>query len=216
MTKSKSRLALLGVLTLALALTAGLVSGSVADAKNKKNKHSFTVSMTTPAVVPGHPGPGEAVLRIPIGDVGKKLGKGKVVSLNGVDVTTTFSGSAGFAGGVSAELQAPSGRHAGLINPVPNRTGPGSTETVSGPLTETPNSSVGVCVPDHTPPPPPCTDPDNTLGPPYVGFVGNESLLNFIGSGVVGTWILKVTNSNPAPVAVNSVTVTGGLIAKPH
>jgi hypothetical protein len=215
MKNRRSRLALMGALTLALALTVGLVSGSAADAK-KKNKRSFTVTRTAPAVVPGAPGPGEAVLKIPIGDVGKKVGKGKVVSLNGVNVTTTFSGSAGFADNVSAMLQAPSGRQAGLINPVPNRTGPGNNETVSGPLTETPNSTVAVCVPDNNPPPPPCTDPDNTLGPPYAGFVGNESLLNFSGGSVVGTWILKVTNSGAAPVAVNSVSVTGGLMTKPR
>jgi hypothetical protein len=33
---------------------------------------------------------------------------------------------------------------------------------------------------------------------------------------VVGTWILKVTNSGAAPVAVNSVSVTGGLMTKPR
>jgi hypothetical protein len=156
------------------------------------------------------------VLKIPIGSVGKKVGKGKVVSLNGVNVTTSFSGSAGFADGVSAVVQAPSGRQAGLINPVPNQTGGGNNETVSGPLTETPNSTLGVCVPDNNPPPPPCADPDNILGPPYIGTVGNSALLNFIGSAVVGTWILKVTNAGPNPITVNGVSVTGGLITKPR
>jgi hypothetical protein len=215
MNRTRSRLAVVGALALALCLAMGLVSGSAADAKKKKSKRSFTVSTTTPAVVPGAPGPGETVMKIPIGTVGKKIGKGKVVSLNGVSVTTTFSGSPGFADGVTAVLQGPSGRQGGLINPVPNLSGPNNNETSSGPLTETPNSATGVCVPDNSPPPPPCSDPDNTVGPPYIGTIGNEALLNFSGSAVVGTFFLKVFNANAEPITVNAVAVTGGLITKP-
>ena len=210
-----NRLALLGVLALALSVTVGLVSGGVADAK-KKSKRSFTISKTTPTVVPGSPGPETAVAKIPIGDLGKKVGKGKVVSLNGVTVTTAFSGSAGFADNVGTELIGPGGRMSDLINPIPNNVGGGNNETTSGPLTETPNSATGVCVPDTPAPPPPCSDPDNTLGPPYIGTVGNQGLLNFIGSGPVGTWFLKVFNNGADPVTVSSVKVTGGLITKPQ
>jgi hypothetical protein len=215
MKKKRTRLALLGAFALVLSVTVGLVSGGVADAK-KKTKRSFTVSTSTPAIVPGAPGPGVAVAKIPIDTLGKKVGKGKVVSLNGVNVTTSFSGSAGFADNVAADLIGPGGRSAGLINPVPNNVGGGNNETTSGPLTETPNSASGVCVPDTPAPPPPCSDPDNNLGPPYVGTVGNEGLLNFSGSGATGTWFLKVFNSGADPVTVNSVNVTGGLITKPQ
>jgi hypothetical protein len=216
MRNRKSRLTLIGVLALAMTVTVGLVSGSVADAKKKKSKRSFTVTKTTPTVVPGASGPGSVEVKIPIGTVGKKIAKGKVISLNGLIVTTTFSGSAGFADDVFASVQGPSGRQAGLVNPLPNSFGGGNNETSSGPLTETPNSAVSACVPDTPPPPPPCTDPDSTLGPPYVGTVGNESLLNFSGSSARGTFFLKVGNAGADPVTVGAVTVTGGLITKPQ
>jgi hypothetical protein len=214
MRSRRSRFALLGVLALALSVTVGLVSGSVADAK-KKSKRSFTIAKTAPTVVAGGPGPGGVAAKIPIGTLGKKVGKGKVVSLNGVNVTTTFSGSAGFADDVFTELIGPSGRMAGLFNPVPNQVGGGNNETTSGPLTETPNSAIGLCVPDP-PGQPPCNDPDAILGPPYAGTVGNEELLNFSGSRATGTWFLKVFNSGADPVTLNSAKVTGGLIAKPR
>jgi hypothetical protein len=216
MKSRRSRIALLGVLALAISVTVGLVSGSVADAKKKKkgNGRSFTVSKTVPTVVPGRPGgPGTVtVAKIPIGVVGGKATKGKVISLNGVNVTTTFAGSPGFASNVGVELDGPSGRTAGLFNPLGNGA---NTETSSGPLTETPNSSFNACVPDTPPPPPPCTDPDAIVGPPYIGTIGNEGLLNFSGSNPRGTWFIKVGNSDPAPITVGTVTVTGGLIFKP-
>jgi hypothetical protein len=214
--KSKAtRLALLGVLALALSVTVGLVSGGVAEAK-KKSKRSFTVSKTAPTIIPGAPGPAVAVAKVPIGTLGKKVGKGKVVSLNGVNVTSFFSGSPGFADNVSAELIGPSGRATGLTNPIPNNIGGGNNETTSGPLTETPNSAIGVCIPDTPAPPPPCTDPDSILGPPYAGTVGNEGLLNFSGSGATGTWFVTVFNAGVNPVTLNSISVTGGLITKPQ
>jgi hypothetical protein len=189
MKSNRSRFALLGILALALSVTVGLVSGGVADAK-KKSKRSFTITKTAPTVIPGAPGPTVAVVKVPIGTLGKKVAKGKVVSLNGVNVTTTFTGSPGFASNIGeVDLIGPSGRVAFLGNPIGNGS---NTETVSGPLTETPNSVTGVCVPDASPPPPPCADPDNTLGPPYAGTVGNESLLNFSGSAAKGTWYIKV------------------------
>jgi hypothetical protein len=215
MKSKRTRLALMGVLALVLSVTVGLVSGSVADAKKKKSKRSFTITKTAPTVVPGAPGPSVAVVKVPIGTIGKKIAKGKVVSLNGVDVTTTLSGSPGFASNIlQFEVIGPSGREGFLQNPV----GDGSnTETVSGPLTETPNSATSVCVPNTPAPPPPCPDPDSTLGPPYVGTVGNTSLLNFSGSAAVGTWYVKVIRTaGTDPITLGTVKVTGGLITKPQ
>lgn len=218
MKQKKTRFALVGVLALAISVTVGLVSGSVADAKKKKGGgRSFTVSKTAPTVVGPAPSPtGVAVAKIPIGTVGGKATKGKVISLNGVNVTTTFAGSPGFVaganGGVSAQLVGPSGRTSVLGNPFGNGA---DTETISGPLTETPNSSLDVCVPDNPAPPPPCADPDAVVGPPYIGTIGNEGLLNFSGSGPRGTWFIKVANFGPSPITVGTVTVTGGLILKP-
>jgi hypothetical protein len=213
MKSKRSRLALAGVLALAVSITVGLVPA--ADAAKKKGSNSFTVQKTTATVVPAATGPGFAVAKIAIGTVGKKAAKGKVISLNGVTVTTTMSGSAGFADDTFAVVIGPSGRNAGLVNPVPNQT-TGNTETTSGPLTETPNSAVSPCVPTASPPPPPCADPDATLGPPYNGTVGNQGLLNFNGSNPKGTWYVKVFNGNPTPVTLNSAKVTGGLITKPQ
>jgi hypothetical protein len=72
-------------------------------------------------------------------------------------------------------------------------------------------------VPNTPAPPPPCADPDNTLGPPYFGTIGNESLLNFSGSAAVGTWFIKVfRDAGTDPITLGAVTVTGGLIAKPQ
>jgi hypothetical protein len=217
MKSKRSRLAFVGLLALVTSVTIGLLGGSVANAAKKKSKRSFTVTKTAPTVVPGAPGPNVVVSKIPVGTVAKKVApKGKVVSLNGVTATTTLSGSPGFADDVQAQLLGPSGRTAGLINPLANDQGGGNNETVSGPLTETPNSAVGPCIPETPAPPPPCADPDNTLLPPYAGTVGNQGLLNFSGSNPRGTWFIKVFNTNPDPVTLSSAKVTGGLIAKPQ
>lgn len=215
MKTKRSRFALLGILALALSVTVGLVSGSVADAKKKKSKRSFTITKTAPTIIPSAAGPGEVVVKVPIGTLGKKIAKGKVVSLNGVNVTSTFSGSAGFASNIDeVDLIGPSGRVAFLRNPIGNGS---NSETVSGPLTETPNSATDICVPDASPPPPPCPDPDATLLPPYAGTVGNNTLLNFIGSAAKGTWFIKVfRGAGTDPITLGAVTVTGGLIAKPQ
>jgi hypothetical protein len=214
MKSKRTRITLAGVLALAVCVTVGLASGGAADAKTKKKgKRSFTVSKTTPTVIPGAPGPGSTILKIPIGTVGKKVAKGKVVSLNGVTVTSAFSGPAGFASGVDqVHVIGPSGRVGLLRNPIGNGS---NTETSSGPLTETPNSAANVCVPNTPAPPPPCTDPDATLGPPYIGTIGNTSLLNFSGSAAVGTWFVKVFVDGADPVTLNSIKVTAGLITKP-
>jgi hypothetical protein len=215
MKRSRSRFALIGVLALAICVTVGLMAGA-ADAKKKKSKKSFTVSKTAPTTIPGAPGPGGVVAKFPIGTVGKKAAKGKVVSLNGVNLTSTFSGAPGFASDIDeVDLIGPSGRVAFVGNPFPN--GFPGTETVSGPLTETPNSAANACIPSATPPPPPCADPDATLGPPYAGTIGNTSLLNLSGSNPIGTWFLKVfRGSGTDPITVGNVTVTGGLITKPQ
>jgi hypothetical protein len=215
MKSNRTRLALIGVLALVLSVTVGLVSGTVADAKKKKSKRSFTLTKTAPTVIPGAPGPGSVAVKVPIGTIGKKIAKGKVVSLNGVDVTTTLTGSPGFASNISeVDVIGPSGRTSFLFNPF----GDGSnTETVSGPLTETPNSATSVCVPNPPAPPPPCADPDATLGPPYAGRIGNEALLNFSGGAAVGTWFIKVIRSSGVdPITLGTVKVTGGLITKPQ
>src|SRR3954454_4992864 len=113
MKSKRSRLALLGLLALVLSVTVGLVSGSVADAKKKKKKSAnfVTVSKTTPTTIPGMPAPtgNETLTTIPL-MVGKKA-KGKAVSFDSVDVTTTFSAPDNSTlDDLAAEISSPNGR----------------------------------------------------------------------------------------------------------
>jgi hypothetical protein len=222
----RSRLALMGVLTLVLALTVGLASGSVADAKKKKKKKgggSVTVSAPATAIPPAVESTPQAEGRagfvsIPL-MVGNKA-KGKVVGWDSVTVTSTFTGSSNQAlQSVSAELTAPNGRTVSLINPVSDffLTGPTGGNTVSGPLTETPNSPTNICLADPGPPQnPPCFNPESTVGPPYAGTVGNNGLENFGGVPAKGTWTLKLFNGSATTTAImNSAVVTMTLKANP-
>jgi hypothetical protein len=220
MRQRKSRLALLGALTLVAALTVGLMSGGIADAAKKKKKKkggpvTLTVGSTAilPATASSPTAEGRAgFVSIPL-NVGKKA-KGKVVDWNTVTVTTTFTGSDNEAlSDIFAELTAPNGRTAGLFAPVSDFpfTGPTGGNTVSGPLTETPNSPIGVCFADPGPPPnPPCFNPENTVGPPnYTGTIGNPGLEAFGGVPARGTWTLKLFNSSSTTTAtLNSATIT--------
>jgi hypothetical protein len=211
----KSRLATMGVLALVLSVTVGLLSGSVADAKKKKKKTAttFTVTKTTPTAIPLSSPTAPGVIKIPIGTIAGKKFKNKIVSFRGISVTTTWTGDSGFANGINASLIGPTGRETGISAPFPNLSGGPPTETSSGPTTETPNSPSNVCVPDLTPPPPPCNDPDDTLGPPYAGTIGNLTLLAQSGASPVGTWTLKVFHfSTTVNAQLASITVTGNLV----
>jgi hypothetical protein len=203
----RSRFALIGVLVLAICVAASLLAGP-AEAKKKKKKsaNSITVSKTTPTVVP----PGDAVANhfgfasAPL-TVGKKA-KGKVVGWDSVTVTTSWSATApDVLDNVFARVKAPNGRTVGLAAPPVD-----DTATAAGPTTETPNSNIGFCVPDPTtPPPPPCADPDDTLGPPYAGTIGNTALAFFGGIPAKGTWTVEVLNNNTtSPATLNSVSIT--------
>jgi hypothetical protein len=222
----RSRLALMGVLTLAIALTVGLVSGSVADAKKKKKKKSAgQVSVSAPATpIPAATestpqAEGKAgFVSIPL-VVGKKA-KGMVVGWDSLTVTSTFTGSANNAlQFISAELTAPNGRTVGLINPVSDffNTGPTGGNTTSGPLTETPDSPANICLADPGPPPnPPCFNPESTVGPPYAGTVGNGGLEAFGGVPAKGTWTLKLFNGSATTTgALTSATITMTLKTAP-
>jgi hypothetical protein len=216
MKRRRSRLAFLGVLALALTVTVGLLGG-VAEAqkkgkKKKKGAKQVTVSKTAPTTVPaGNVATNQfGVATVPL-NVGKKA-KGKVVSSNSVTVTTSWSAPAGSLDEVFvARLKAPNGRTVGLASPPFD-----DAATTAGPITETPNSAASFCVPAVAPPPPPCADPDDTLGPPYAGTVGNNGLAFFGGVPARGTWTLQVLNGDAAnAVTLNSVSVRIGLVSKP-
>jgi hypothetical protein len=217
MKSKRSRLALVGVLALAISVTVGLVSGNVADAKKKKKgAKSFTISKTTPTAIPARSTASSPLtfVKVPIGTVGGKKLKNKIIGFSTVSVTTTFNGDPGFADSIQATVISPVGRTSSLTNPTRNSNTPAPSETVSGPTTETPNSSTLVCIPQTTAPAqPPCADPDATLGPPYAGTIGNTSLAAFEGTKPQGTWFVKLRNTSTTTNAtLSSITVNGELI----
>jgi hypothetical protein len=215
MKSKRSRLAIVGVLALALSVTVGLASGGVADAKKKKGAKVFFVARTVPITIP--PANNTTIqvgaVKAPIGTVaGKKL-KGRIISFSSISVTTSFAGVPGFSADIRPIVIAPNGRNAVLNSPFQNNL-VNPTETFSGPTTETTDSSAGVCVPSAPPGPtqPPCSDPDNTLGPPYAGTVGNQNLTNLLGISPLGTWFIKVFNASDNPATLVSISVTGDLV----
>jgi hypothetical protein len=216
MKSKRSRLARVGVLALALSVTVGLATGSVAEAKKKKGAKSVTVSRTVPTGIPAAAagaGAPNGVALIPLAVGGKKV-KGKVVGWDTLTITTNWtSTTAGALNSINAELIAPNGRTVNLVAP-PFDTGAGYL--AAGPVTETPNSKVGFCSQMGAPPPPPCSNVDNTLGRPYAGTVGNTFLAWFGGVPVTGTWTLEVQNSSATTTAtLNSVTLFATLRSAP-
>ncbi|MDX6617176.1 MAG: hypothetical protein QOD60_2267 [Solirubrobacterales bacterium] len=211
MNSKRSRLAVVGVLALAISVTVGLVSGSAADAKKKKHKSgTVTASKTTPTAIPASSNgdsPG-TLTAVPL-TVGKAA-KGKVVGWSSLSVTTSFTGSNTMAlGQIRSRLTAPNGRTVSLINPVYYN---GNPTSVSGPLTETPDSPFLVCLPQPVAAPCPggvTKDPEATVGPPYAGTVGNSQLALFGGVPAKGVWTLKVLNTGVGTTAVlNSVSIS--------
>ena len=183
--KSKhSRLALAGLLTVAISVTAGLVSGSVADAKKTSTKNkTAVVSKTVNAAIPDHIAGGngrDGQIDVPL-KVGKKF-KGKVVGSDGVSVTFQTTGdSANSAGDLNIYVVSPKGR---LVQLLPNIGAIGGQSV--GPLTLSPNSPVGICNAAA----PPCANPLQTLNRPFVGTAGDTGLAQFHGVNVQGTWKL--------------------------
>ena len=227
----KSRLALMGVLALALSVTVGLVSGSVADAKKKKKKggNSITVSAGPTVVPPSTPAPptppdtviNRSLVKVPL-NVGKKA-KGKVVSFDSFSASFTITGTARTGAGTgnnqpasASEIEimvvAPNGRTVGVLNP-----GEGDDNaTTIGPVTVTPDSPFNVCPTTTTGTNGTTTicgvnDPDGTVKPPtYAGTVGQDTLSHFGGVPARGTWTAEFRNFsriNPATVSQFSITL---------
>jgi hypothetical protein len=200
MNGKKSRLALMGVLALAISVTVGLVAGTAAEAKKKSTKTKTAVtSKTVNAAIPDHVGgatPRDGVLDVAL-PVGKKF-KGKTVGADGVSVTFQTTGdSLTSAGDLAIYVVSPKGRLV-AINPSLGSLGGQSI----GPLTLSPNSPVGLCNQAT----PPCANPLQTLNRPFVGTAGDTGLANFHGSQVQGTWkVIFEDQTGTKTSVVNSV-----------
>jgi hypothetical protein len=201
MRKERSRVALAGVLALAITLTAGLTLGGVADAAKGKKKKGGNVANVTRTNIPITQATPTSVSVTPITfNVGKKF-KGKVVGAAGPSVTVHLTGAAGALDEYVLRLTAPNGRTVGITS-----VGTAASTSV-GPLTITANSPFGTCSL------PPCPDPDATvLGPAFVGTVGDIDLSLFNGLKMRGTWTLKVLDFDPAnpPATMTSARLTVG------
>jgi hypothetical protein len=220
MRRKRSRLALVGVMALAICVTVGLASGSVADAKKgkkkKKGTNSITLTTTTPTAIPAGDGTNQIAGSATIAfNVGKKA-KGKVVSPDSLTATYQASDPAGNLDDLDLKIIAPNGRTVFLDNPAFSFGD--SAITGIGPLTQTPDSPVGICEPNPTPPPPGCPSgsPDNSLGPPWAGTEGNVSLAFFSGVRARGTWQFKVLNFSTTPTHVlNLASIHMNLVSAP-
>lgn len=170
----------LGVLV--LSVTVGMTVGT-AVAKKKSNK--ATVTKNVNAVIPDRSAVapttfGRLEVTLPIG--GKF--KGRTVAADSVKVTVQASGTvANAADDLQFFIASPKGRTVRLL---PDRGTLGGQSI--GPLTFSPNSSVGTCNLAV----PPCADPFQSLIRPFVGTVGDSSLGLFTGVGMKGNWKLTV------------------------
>lgn len=201
MRSKRSRLALMGVLALALSVTVGMTAGGVADAKKKKKKKPSAnvalVSNNTPRAIPDRPaGAGQVDGRLDTTlTVGKKF-KGKTVGV--LEITFQTTGDAADAGNdIQVDITAPNGyRLPG--NWWDNNIGGQSI----GPLTITPNSPVRTC--DTATPP--CSNPFQTLNRPMIGTVGDNTFQWFRGLPMKGNWIVTVLDDdNTGNSVLNSV-----------
>jgi hypothetical protein len=200
MKSKRSRLALVGVLALAISATVGLVSASIADAKKSKKNKAAVVSKTVNTAIPDRSTGGAALdgrLDVSL-NVGKKF-KGKVVGADGPSVTFQTTGdSATSAGDLTIYLVSPRGRLSQL-NPDIGFFGVGQS---IGPLTLTANSSIGLC----TSASPPCPNPLATLNRPFAGTAQDSYLSIYHGQQVNGTWkLIFLDTANTKTSTVNSV-----------
>jgi hypothetical protein len=204
MRSNRSRLALLGVLALALSVTVGLVSGTAEAKKGKKKKggNSVTLTKSTPTPVAAGDATNQvAGVGIASFTVGKK-GKGKVVAPNSLTATFQLSDPSGGLDDLDVKVVAPDGTTVFLDNPA-FIFGDSDVTTV-GPLTQTVRSSVGYCELNPSPPPAGCPngDPDNVLPAPWAGTARDLDLAFFNGVPARGTWMVKAVNFSTATTHV--------------
>jgi hypothetical protein len=199
MTRKRSRLVLLGVMTVVLSVTGGLVSGSVADAKKKKKKTANVASVsnaTSRAIPDATPGASGVDGRLDtVLTVGKKF-KGRTVGT--LELTFQTTGDAvNSANDIRIDITAPNGYR------LPGNWWDNSIGGQSiGPLTITPNSPLRTCNSAT----PPCSDPFSTLNRPFAGTVGDNTFAWFRGLPMRGDWtITALDETNTKTSILNSV-----------
>ena len=186
MRSKRSRIALMGVLALALSVTVGVVTGAEAAKKKKSNKASFSQTKAVNVVIPDDVAVGASVpVRTDI-NLGNKF-KGKVVTDVNVTVQTTGN-IAGAAADLNAKLSAPNGRTIILFESV--------GDISIGPWKMDDDTRTQIC--DQVVPPA-CIDPDSTLNRPFAGTSNlNDDdddvrpLSGFNGVGMKGNWTLSI------------------------
>jgi hypothetical protein len=217
MKNKRSRLALLGVLALAISLTVGLTAGvAEAQKKGKKGRKAKPVKVVDPATHILPPaveiGDGERVASQAIVTLNtpNKATKGKAISPDSVTATYNISGvppappAFGGPGFVGINLQH-RGREVGLPTPFDGGT------TLIGTVTASPNSNVAFCVPDAAPPPPPCTDPAFSCQRPYACTVQANQLTVFGLTKAKGPFIFRLLNFGQSAVTISRLSVTATL-----
>jgi hypothetical protein len=196
MTRKRSRLVLVGVLTVVLSVTVGLVSGSAAEAKKKKKSNATVANVSNNAarVIPDKAaGPNNVDGRLDTAlTVGKKF-KGKTVG--SLELTFQTVGDAiNASNDLQIDITAPNGYR------LPGNwwdNSISSTQSV-GPLTITPNNPFRTC----TATTPPCSDPFATLGKPYAGTVGDNTFQWFRGLPMKGTWTVTAEDQTATKTSV--------------
>lgn len=178
--RTRPRAAVLG---LALSVTAGLMVAGPAQAKKGGNK--ATESKGNVVIADRAVGATQAAVTSVRLNVGKRF-RGKVVEK--VKLTYAVNGAAaGSPNQLSFSLTSPTGRK--IFVPSPSV----GMLTTFGPLTITPDSSRGVCTTAQQT----CADPEDNLGPPYWGKIGDLSLTLFYGARMRGTWLFKAYDFDP-------------------
>jgi hypothetical protein len=199
MKTKRSRLALTGVLALALSVTVFTAVGADAAKKKKTKSGNVTITKVINQPIPDRAAPNGAFGRLDVPlQVGKKFKK-RVVAADSVSVTFQTTGSApNAAGDLEFWLQSPKGRTTSLF---PDNGSIGGQNV--GPLTLTSNSPVGLC----NDPTPPCDNPFQTLNRPFAGTVGDSYLAIYTGTRVAGEWrfIVLDTEDNGETSTLNSV-----------
>jgi hypothetical protein len=201
----RNRRTAIAAAVLAALLAAGTIGGA-ADAQKRKKRGGGGAARAAKKVNKPIPNPltnGTSKIRDGVIAVPLKIKRAGAVGK--VAVTVQTSGlSAGAAADLDARVTAPDGTTVALFANLAGQS--------IGPLTLVPNSPRTVCSfdpADTTPPPPPCTDPDATLNPPYLGRAGNAELNLLRGVPMRGKWTVSVydrgTSSAPGASSILNV-----------